>query len=64
MPGPGSYQTPVARKTAPAFRFGRAKRPELAKSITPGPGSYKIKVKIANVPDYALPSRKPEHLFV
>jgi hypothetical protein len=32
--------------------------------VTPGPGAYKLLVKLSNVPDYALPGRKSESKFV
>ena len=70
VPGPGAYPNTAEyiKNKAPAFCFARSKRPPLsgakAKECAPGPGSYKLLTKFANVPDYALPSVKPENKFV
>ena len=67
MPGPGTYTNNFKKLKlkAPTFVFGSSKRDPLApKTQTPGPGSYKINVNFANVPDYALPKRDPSRKFV
>ena len=33
-------------------------------SQTPGPGAYRVPVKIANLPNYALPAASEEFKFV
>lgn len=68
VPGPGTYVNSAEKlKTAaPSFGFGTSKRPEIGKTkmVVPGPGSYKLPSKIADVPDFAMPNRKPESKFV
>ena len=67
MPGPGAYAGDAAfiKSKAPNYGFGSSKRPELAKkSTSPGPGAYKIPSRVAEVPDFAMPSRSQEHKYV
>ena len=70
FPGPGTYQSTrdsLKRKAGPAFGFSKSKRPPIGHTSMgelPGPGQYKLVSKIANCPDYALPSIKPEYRFV
>lgn len=48
VPGPASYESTLNHKTdAPRFGFGTSKRPGIQSSHTPGPGAYKINVKVA-----------------
>ena len=67
VPGPGAY-TGVAentQKAAPRYGFGSSKRGEMAKMTgTPGPGSYKLPTKVADVQAFALPNQKAEYKFV
>lgn len=63
VPGPGSYVNSaekVLRNTAPSFGFGTSQRPAIGssggKGNNPGPGSYKIPVRVADVPAYSLPN--------
>ena len=52
-PGAGSYNgTLDLSKSAPSFGFGSSHRPDLGKKGVPGPGAYKVPVKIANVSHY------------
>ena len=63
VPGPANYSasdTFYLKRTSPNFGFGTSKRPDIAgnkKFMTPGPGSYKVPSKLANVQDFALPNR-------
>ena len=48
VPGPGSYESHLKNKQdAPRFGFGSSKRPALTTNDSPGPGHYKINVKVA-----------------
>lgn len=57
VPGPGTYVNSAEKfkQSAPSFGFGSSKRPEMGnkKQNTPGPGSYKVPSKIADVPSYS-----------
>jgi len=70
VPGPGNYgfsDTFYLKKSSPNFGFGTSQRPDIAgnkKFNTPGPGSYKLQAKIANVADFALPGRDPKAKYV
>ena len=62
VPGPGSYTNAgeKLKAAAPQFGFGTSKRPEGTgnkKNLTPGPGEYKLKSRMANVEDFAMPGR-------
>ena len=64
IPGPGQYDggTTAHKTKAPQFGFGSSKRPDIVggkKGTTPGPGDYKVPVRISNVEDFALPGRDP-----
>ena len=65
VPGPGTYQrTLVNKKSAPSFGFGSsAQREPIKKTLSPGPGGYKIPVMLADVPSYAMPSKNDEFRF-
>lgn len=63
VPGPGTYKQSETRmrSTAPSFGFGTSKRMEITGpkvTHTPGPGDYKVPVKISNAQDFALPNRE------
>ena len=69
VPGPGNYVNTAAHflRRAPSFGFGSSKRPDLggnSKHATPGPGHYKVPVKIADVPDFAMPNRQVASKYV
>ena len=54
IPGPGQYSgdTSKMRQSAPKFGFGTSKRPDVTgkkQNDTPGPGNYKLNVRISNV---------------
>jgi hypothetical protein len=61
-PGPGNYEfSSELKPTAPKYRFGSSTREGFKTLNVPGPGSYKIRSSIGDVPDYALPNR-PDHV--
>ena len=68
VPGPGSYaQDSTKLKTsAPHYGFGSSKRPDITgkKNSMPGPGEYKIPVKISDSKDFALHERQHEYRYV
>jgi len=68
VPGPGSYvnSTEKLRATAPSFGFGTSKRPEIGytKLQVPGPGTYKLPAKIADVAPHALANRSETSKYV
>jgi hypothetical protein len=53
VPGPGAYET--LDKSNQGISFTQAPRSKERKSDIPGPGSYKIPVKFADVPKYLIP---------
>jgi len=60
LPGPGAYEQHVANlAAAPKYGFGSETREaKLARKLSvPGPGSYKLKATIGDVPDYSMPGR-------
>lgn len=68
-PGPGTYVNAGERlkQTAPSFGFGTSQRPAIGgsgKQNFPGPGSYKLPTKIADVPDFAMPGRGGDSKYV
>lgn len=68
VPGPGSYVNSAEKlkTSSPSFGFGTSKRPVVGatKLNVPGPGSYKLNSKIADVPDFAMPNRRAESKYV
>lgn len=69
VPGPGQYVNTLERMkhTAPSYGFGTSTRPPIGgngKNPVPGPGSYKLPTKVAEVPGYSLPNQKEESKFV
>ena len=67
-PGPGAYESSLANKNSSAkFGFGTSKRPDVSparKAFVPGPGQYKINVKVGEVPTYAMPNKAEEFKYV
>ncbi len=58
-PGPGGYNHIEMIKSGPKAAIGRSSRNEMiSKDVTPGPGSYKVPSKIADVPGYSLPGNE------
>ena len=66
VPGPGAYEIHCNnRREAPRFGFGSSTRkPAKGTQDTPGPGSYKVNVKIGETPQYALPNKSEEFKYV
>ena len=66
VPGPGAYdqQKSPGKPKAPAFGFGSETRGKMRKSDTPGPGQYKIPVKVLDVLKYIIPNQNPDFKFV
>jgi hypothetical protein len=67
-PGPGSYESHLKdKKDAPKFGFGSSKRPDITgkngKDNGPGPGDYRVPVKVGDVATYSLP-REDHHKYV
>lgn len=65
IPGPGNYKyyNPALDK-GPHVRIGTEPRGKQLKSDTPGPGAYKIPVKIVDVPRYLIPNPDERFKFV
>lgn len=64
-PGPGNYDLMDKTFTGPKFPFGTEdKRGEKSKEGSPGPGAYKVPVKIAYVARYILPGHPEELRYV
>ena len=65
VPGPGAYDQKARPKTAaPSFGFGTQKRSAAEPNSTPGPGQYKIPVKIIDVPKYLIANQDERFKFV
>jgi len=67
VPGPGNYNPSfTTRRQAPQFGFGSSTRDGAKgkKLDVPGPGAYRVKSYISDVPDYAMPNRKQESKYV
>ena len=59
-PGPGNYENNLkTKKDSPKYGFGSSTRDgqQTKKMNVPGPGAYRLKSHIGDVPDYALPNR-------
>ena len=55
VPGPGNYNP--QKKDHSGVVFGRAYRKGMAvETSNPGPGSYRVPVKFADVPRYLIPN--------
>lgn len=63
VPGPGEYGV-GGIIGGPKFGFGTESRSKDKKDNSPGPGHYKVPVKVADVPRYSLPNHPEEHRFV
>jgi hypothetical protein len=69
VPGPGTYvnSSEKMKQTAPSFGFGTSQRPNIAgnqKFQVPGPGSYRLPTRVADVPGFAMTGQKEEHKYV
>lgn len=68
VPGPGQYinTRDYVKLRSPSYGFGTSTRNPFGsgKFPTPGPGSYMIPTKIAEVPEFAMPNRKDESKYV
>ena len=63
VPGPGNYEATLkTKKDSPKYGFGSSTRDGgMNKKLNvPGPGSYLVKSFIGDVPDYAMPGRRPD----
>jgi hypothetical protein len=64
-PGPGAYDSHLKnKKDAPRFGFGSSKRAGIASGDSPGPGHYKINVKVAETAAFAIPGKTDEFKYV
>ncbi len=56
VPGPGAYDGSKRPQSAsaPSWGFGKDARGKGNPNATPGPGQYKIPVKIIDVPEYII----------
>ena len=66
-PGPGGYDIGVkTKKSAPNYGFGSSTRATGTKTKlnVPGPGAYKLRSSIGDVPDYAMPNRSNDSKYV
>ena len=53
------------KQSAPKFGFGSSQRANLAKkTLSPGPGGYKIPCTIGQLPAFAMPNQKEEYKYV
>jgi hypothetical protein len=65
VPGPGTYDSDLKhKKDAPRFGFGTSKRPDMVTGDTPGPGAYKVNVKVAETASFAIPGKSEEFKYV
>ena len=68
VPGPGNYDfSQNDKKAAPRYGFGTSTRENASpqrKDIGPGPGAYKVNVKVGDVPAYAMPARTEAQKYV
>ncbi len=62
VPGPGNYDIKGANSTG--VKFGRDYRGRDLSKDGPGPGAYKIPVKVADVPKYLNTNQPEEFRFV
>ena len=51
-------------KNAPSYGFGSEKRGKTHTQGTPGPGAYRVPVKIIDVPKYLIPNQNEEFKYV
>ena len=67
VPGPGTYKNSLfTKQAAPQYGFGSSTRETGMKTklAVPGPGAYKLKSSIGDVPEYAMPNRDPNSKYV
>ena len=67
VPGPGNYQSTLTdKKASPKYGFGSSTRetPGKSKLNVPGPGTYKLKSTVGDVPEHAMPNRDPQYKYV
>ena len=67
VPGPGNYQIGLNdKKNSPKYGFGSSTREtgQKTKLSVPGPGAYKLKSSIGDVPEHAMPNRDPKYKFI
>lgn len=60
VPGPGQYTNKgeALKKSPPKYGFGSSSREQIpSKTVTPGPGSYKINTTVSDVPAYTNAQR-------
>ena len=64
-PAPGAYEVHLKNKTdAPKYGFGSSTRAGYKGNAVPGPGAYKINVRVADTPAYAIPNKKEDVKYV
>ena len=66
-PGPSGYQVEYkGKKQAPSYGFGSSTRDtgNKMKMQVPGPGAYRLKSSIGDVPDYAIPGRTDQQKYI
>eukprot|EP00347_Sterkiella_histriomuscorum_P004104 403361737 len=62
VPGPGTYD--LKNKSSLAMSFTQTQRLKVKYDENPGPGTYKLPVKFADVPKYLIPNRDDSLKFV
>jgi hypothetical protein len=62
VPGPGAYSPIIPSSKCVAF--SRAGRKGLKPNGVPGPGYYRIPVRIADVPRYLVANQREEFKYV
>ena len=66
-PGPGNYDTNDSiRRAAPSFGFGSGTRDGMTgkKMNVPGPGTYRLRSSISDLPSYAMPEIDSKYKYV
>jgi hypothetical protein len=64
VPGPGNYDSELRNSQFGGISFAKAIRQGERNHGIPGPGTYRVPVKFADVPKYILPSQEDRHRFV
>lgn len=54
VPGPGNYDVRSNMSMTNGIKFAHAGRSFYSTDNNPGPGAYRVPVKIANVPNYII----------
>lgn len=63
IPGPADYRNyELKGPKAPKFTFAKSLRDDMATGTTPGPGSYKLPPKFADVPKYLMPNKPIQYV--